>query len=224
MTKLIGTLVVSGTLVLLPALARSHDDEWDAGEEAETAPSSTPPSELPPALPSESPPAPPAQAQAPSTSVPAGQWVYTQQYGWVWTPYSDDYTYSPPGGYGEPYVYAYYPAYGWTWLVAPWVWGFGPRPFFGVYGPARFGWYAHGWWRQPARWHYAPSYGYRSAPAYGRGAGYSGVRPAPYAGGSAYRGAPRPVPHRAGGSSFVGSGRGGGYGSRVGRHTFTGRR
>ncbi len=210
MTKLIGTLVVFGTSVLLPAMARPQDDEWETApgttQAAETAPPSTPPSELPPALPSEGPPAPPAQPQA-QPSLPPGQWVYTQQYGWIWMPYSDDYTYSPPGGYGEPYVYGYYPAYGWMWLAAPWVWGFGPWPFFGVFGPVRFAWYVHGWWRYPARWHYAPVY--RS------GAGYGGVRTAPYyRGGGGYRVGPRPVPYRGGGSPYVGGGRG--FGSHVG--------
>jgi hypothetical protein len=46
-------------------------------------------------------------------------------------PYGDAYSYVPPGGCGEPYEYIYYPSYGWTWVVAPWVWSFGPWPHFG---------------------------------------------------------------------------------------------
>src|SRR5512138_1067308 len=101
MTKLIATLVVSGTLVVLvlPAMVQAQDEEWvttpESGDGAsgQTArPPTPPPSESPPAPPSENPPAPQAQAQAPS-SVPPGQWVYTEQYGWIWMPYADAYTY-----------------------------------------------------------------------------------------------------------------------------------
>ncbi|HET6438973.1 MAG TPA: hypothetical protein VFG59_12975 [Anaeromyxobacter sp.] len=74
-------------------------------------------------------------------------------------PYGDTYSWVPPDGYGEPYAYVYYPDYGWTWVVAPWVWGIGPWPFFGVLGPVRFGWYVHGWWHTPWRWHYRPYWG-----------------------------------------------------------------
>jgi hypothetical protein len=187
MTKLIGTLVVCGTLVSLPAMAHPQDDE--GAYSVEPAPGATPeaapPSELPPAPPSETPPY-QAQEQAPS-SVPPGQWVYTQQYGWIWMPYSDGYTYYPPGGYGEPYAYVFYPAYGWIWLAAPWVWGYGPWPFFGVYGSVGYAWYGHGYWRYPAHWHYAPYhggyYGVRPAPLHPGYAGHGGVRPAPYRGG-----------------------------------------
>jgi hypothetical protein len=41
-------------------------------------------------------------------AVPAGQWVYTQQYGWVWMPYGDAYSYVPPDGQGQPYEYVVY--------------------------------------------------------------------------------------------------------------------
>jgi hypothetical protein len=27
------------------------------------------------------------------------------------------------------------------WLAAPWVWGWGPYPYFGIRGPYGFGWY-----------------------------------------------------------------------------------
>jgi hypothetical protein len=101
-------------------------------------------------------PAPPQpDARAAEESPPPGQWVYTQQYGWVWMPYSDAYTHVPDYGYGQPYMFVYYPAYGWSWVVAPWVWGVGPWPYFGVYGGSRFGWHAHfvGWGHH-ARWHH----------------------------------------------------------------------
>jgi len=223
MTKLIGTLVMSGALALLPAVARPQDDEWETSPQSgpvergpvETqAPSTRPPADLPPIPPAETPAPPQAQAETPSQQLPAGQWVYTQQYGWIWMPYSDSYTYSPPSGSGEPYAYVYYPAYGWAWIAAPWMWGFGAWPFFGVYGPARYGWYAHGWWRHPAQWHYAPMrgarYGIRPAPVYRGGAGQPGVRPAPVRGSGGSGGsAPRPAPRHTT-SAFVGGGHVGG--------------
>jgi hypothetical protein len=207
MRKLIGTLVVSGSLAVLPGTARPQVDEqadssgFVAGVAAETAPPSTQaPSELPPSPPSEVPPEPPAQVQPPP-STPPGQWVYTEQYGWIWMAYADSYMHVPPDGYGQPYAYAYYPTYGWCWLAAPWVWGFGPWPSFGIFGPARFGWYGHGWWRNPGRWHYAPSrggsYGPRPAPAFRGGAGFGGARPPPYRSGAGTGGA-RPPPHQSG--------------------------
>jgi len=120
-------------------------------------------------------------------------------------PYADRYTYLPPGGYGEPYAYVYYPAYGWTWLAAPWMWGYGPWPYFGYYGSVRYGWYGHGWWRHPSRWRYAPSrpvYGIGRAPAYRGSASYGIVRPAPFREGPGARG-----------GSFMGHGGGrGGWG------------
>jgi hypothetical protein len=107
---------------------------------------------------------------------PSGQWVQTEQYGWVWMPYSDAYTRVPSDGYGEPYMYVYGPDLGWSWLVAPWVWGLGPWPVFGFYGSAHFGWYAHGWWRTPERWHWTGgsfSDGFRHA--HGQGGGMRNV-------------------------------------------------
>jgi hypothetical protein len=41
--------------------------------------------------------------------------------------------------YPQEYVYA--PLYGWTWLNAPWIWGWGPELYFGVGGFGHFGWY-----------------------------------------------------------------------------------
>jgi hypothetical protein len=224
MRTLAETLLLSGTLLFLPERARPADD--NAAAVATTAPepaaqpgaaapeaaspSSPPPAEAPPAPPSQTPPAPPAQAQAPAAQpVPPGQWVYTSQYGWVWMPYGDAYTYAPPDGYGVPYMYLYYPAYGWTWLVAPWVWGWGPWPYFGAYGPWGFGWYGHGWWRYPGRWHSAPY-------PFGGGYGHRGIRPAPPRGGFGY-GANLGVRGGFGGHG-VSSGQAGGGGRAGGRH------
>src|SRR5512138_3019027 len=163
-------------------IAQSFDAEWASADQPPAAPA-TPPSSAPeatPPAPPAQPPQPPAQQQA-TQQTPAGQWVYTQQYGWIWIPYGEGYSYIPPDGVGEPYLYAYYPAYGWTWIGAPWVWGIGPWPYF-VVGPAYFGWYSYGYWRTPWRWRYAPVpyrgvHPVRPAPApHTRGAV---VRPAP---------------------------------------------
>lgn len=129
----------------------------DPDVEAQAAPAESPPAEPVPAPPSVTPPAPPAQPQPAPADTPPGQWVYTSQYDWVWMPYANRYTWVPPGGWGEPCMYVYGPAFGWTWVVAPWVWGFGPWPFFGVTGPVHFGWWGHGWWRSPWRWQLVPA-------------------------------------------------------------------
>lgn len=175
-------LALPAVLLLLPVQAWAADGPAGsmtspgaaaAPPEPEAAPPpGSQPAQPPPAPPSLAPPGAPSQAQ-PSTSALRGQWVYTQQYGWVWMPYGDAYTSVPPGGYGQPYQYLYYPAYGWTWVVAPWVWGFGPWPYFGFFGPSRFAWYGYGWWRNPWRWHLAATpylgfrYGPRTAPHWG---------------------------------------------------------
>jgi hypothetical protein len=72
-----------------------------------------------------------------------GQWVYTEQYGWVWIPYEAQYTYAPTGPHTDPYEYVYCPSYGWSWLPAPWVFGEGAFPYFGARGPGRYGWSHH---------------------------------------------------------------------------------
>src|ERR1700690_1250014 len=89
-------------------------------------PSSAAPDLQPPAPPAQ-PPNPPAQSQAePRMQQPqmqqqpmvanqgagAGQWVYTDQYGWVWMPYGDQYTYEGSANDTSPYAYVYYPSYG----------------------------------------------------------------------------------------------------------------
>src|SRR5689334_13672626 len=74
------------------------------GPTAQVTPSSGPPGGPPPppsatapdgayppdAYPPDTSAPPPPQAQA---GVPQGQWVYTQQYGWVWMTYGDTYVY-----------------------------------------------------------------------------------------------------------------------------------
>jgi hypothetical protein len=196
MKRLEGVLVAM--LALVPGPAWSADDP--AAESARPqatpgtpSPTTSAPTETPPAPPAK-PPAPPAKARA-ADAQPAqsGHWVYTQQYGWVWMPYGDAYSYVPPDGVGEPYEYVYYPTYGWTWVVAPWIWGFGPWPYFGVFGPAHFGWYAHGWWRSPWRWHFRPTFGFAS----------HGFRPAPFRGGFVAHGVP---PGQVGHVGHVGGG------------------
>jgi hypothetical protein len=124
---------------------------------------------------------PPSVAVAPPSGT--GQWVDTAQYGWVWMPYGTAYTFLPAGAYPDMYVYV--PVYGWRWVVAPWVWGIGPRPY-SVYGWARFPWWGRGY----GRW-----YGFRGAPVWaGRGwgrPGWSGPAPDPAVPG----GVVRPAPH-----------------------------
>lgn len=107
--------------------------------------------------PSQAPPAPPAQlppppaASLPATPAPlrtasSGQWVYTRQYGWVWAPYDQRYTYVTADA-SVAQTYVYYPSFGWRWVAAPWVLGLGPAPLWGRLGPSRYAWYAHPWFR-----------------------------------------------------------------------------
>jgi len=185
-------------LLLVAARAGRSTDSDEQAAPATPAPSSSAPAETPPAPPAQ-PPAPPAQPRASDAeSATTGQWVFTQQYGWIWMPYGDFYASVPSNGEGDPYEYVYCPSYGWTWVVAPWVWGWGPWPFFGAIGPRHFGWYSHGWWRSPWRWHL------RSEPFRG-GIASHGVRPAPRGIGFVGRGGA----HLAGGGHVGGGGHGG---------------
>lgn len=76
---------------------------------------------------------------------PPGQWVYTQQYGWLWMPYGEQYVHADdpmqPNETVYPTEYVYLPLSGWTWLAAPWIWGWGPELYFGVGGAGHFAWY-----------------------------------------------------------------------------------
>ncbi len=153
-------------MLLVASYAQGQDDQNAAAQPTTAAPIETPPP------PPEEPPAPPEQVQmqAPQATVPqsgqqvsTGQWVYTYQYGWLWMPYGTQYSYEPSTVGAYPYAYVYYPIYGWTWLTSPWVWGLGPLPYFGYYGPRHFLWY-----RGPG-FHYSPWYGgYRGGPGWGR--------------------------------------------------------
>jgi hypothetical protein len=101
------------------------------------------------AAPSEAPPPPPTQA---APAPPRGQWVSTEQYGWVWIPYGRQYTYIPGDPQVYPDQYVYYPAYGWRWVVAPWVYGYGPSPYWGPAGLRFFVWYSRPWFRVGGYW------------------------------------------------------------------------
>ena len=175
-------------------------------------PNAPPPPPPPDAAPAEGPPpgeASPPQAPPPpmqgSESVappvspppdagPSGQWVNTSQYGQVWIPYGQQYTYIPGDPQAFPDQYVYYPAYGWRWVVAPWVYGYGPSPSWGPSGPRYFAWYARPWFRVGGYWgwggyhswgHYhgwvGPrswgTHGWSGAPAYYR-SGVGGPHPA----------------------------------------------
>ena len=188
-TSLVAAALLAGSVAPRQVLAQANEP----GSQA--TPPSGEPSEAPPPPPPAPPPAPaPAPAEPQQAAPPSqpGQWVYTQQYGWIWMDYGDSFTYVPPSGAGEPLAYVYYPVVGWTWIVAPWVWGIGPWPYFGVRGPAYFAWYRHGWWRTPTHWHYRPAPVYARTPMTVHGVRgpvtVHGVRPAP-----AFNGA-RPSP------------------------------
>jgi len=153
-------VALSAALAAIPTAARPTGDEVviavDEGvQPAFEAPAGPPPG---PAVDGAAPPAEQIQGQAAGS----GQWVHTSQYGWIWMPYGNAYTYLPADG-GAPDMYVYYPAVGWCWVVAPWLWGFGPQPFFGVVGPWRFAWWGHGF----GHW-----YGFRGTWAGWRGHGF----------------------------------------------------
>jgi hypothetical protein len=216
MTRYAEVLVFCSALLLLPARASSQAEQEPAPPAAqpEDAPPTAPPADVPPP-PAEAPAQPRVEAQAPAATPPPGQWVYTQQYGWVWMPYADRYTYVPADGYGQPYMYLYYPAYGWAWVAAPWVWGYGPWPYFSLGLAWNFGWYSHGWWRHPGRWHFAPGPfrrpvpGAVARPTPSRGAGSVGPAPRPGTGGGVVAPGVRPAPSRGSGGGGGGGGGGG---------------
>ena len=81
------------------------------------------------------------QDLTPPAETPAanGQWVNTSQDGWLYMPYGDQYVSEGSPGDESPYAYVYEPDSGWTWLEAPWVWGWGPYPYFGALGPGASG-------------------------------------------------------------------------------------
>jgi hypothetical protein len=124
-------------------------------EASQTAPKPQPLA-APPAGASAPAPPPPSAARTPGPmsmepapvepGPPSGQWVYTTQYGWIWLPYSREYTQVSADG-GVAYEYAYYPNGGWRWVYAPWVLGWGPSPYWGRPGPRSYVWYSRPWFR-----------------------------------------------------------------------------
>ncbi len=184
-----------------------------APAEPNVTPPQAAPAEGPP--PSEAPPPPPLQGSesaappvSPPSAGPAGQWVHTSQFGWLWIPHGQQYTYIPGDPQVFPDQYVYYPAFGWRWVVAPWVYGYGPSPYWGAYGPRHFAWYAHPWFHVGGYWgwggyrgwgHYRGwvgprswgARGWRGAPAYYR-TGVGGPHPGhAFRAGPARGGAPR---------------------------------
>lgn len=137
------------TFALVAPLALAAQEPLDRAAQGQA------PRELPPdtAAPRDTPPPPPPPSARPKPPADlererpraeeGGQWVYTDQYGWVWMPYGEGFTHLPASG-GTPHMYLYYPEVGWTWVLAPWLWGWGPRPYFGVLGPRYFGWWGVG--------------------------------------------------------------------------------
>ena len=123
-------------------------------------------------------PAPMPEATAP---VPEGQWAYTSQYGWLWMPYAQSYTHVVPDS-AIAYSYVYYPTFGWRWVVAPWVLGFGMAPRWGGPGPARFSWYTRPWFRVGVPYHPFRGPGWVRPPMSGRPFG-----PRPFGGGGWHR-------------------------------------
>jgi len=142
-------------------------------------PPAPPPKETPPPPVTQAPPPPHAQPiepppaanaprpAAPAVRAPAGQWVYTQQYGWLWMPYEQAYTHVVPDA-ALAYMFVYYPAFGWRWVVAPWVLGFGVAPYWGALGPVHFVWYARPWFRIGVPYYPYRGPGWRHPPTSGR--------------------------------------------------------
>jgi hypothetical protein len=137
--------------VTAPALAQPQPPPPLPDENARPP---TPPPDAQPPPPPPSPPPPisqpmqPAQTNPPPAPAPSnvnGEWVYTAQYGWIWIPYDQQYTYVNVNS-GVAFEFAFYPRFGWRWVLAPWVLGLGPGPYF-IHGPRLFAWYRHPWFR-----------------------------------------------------------------------------
>ena len=117
-----------------------------AGQLATPAQPAAPPPNVAPS-PAPAPPTPVTQAAPVEPPPPSsGQWIYTSQYGWIWTPYGREYTSVSADG-GVAYEYAYYPGGGWRWIYSPWVLGWGPSPYWGRLGPRHYVWYSRPWFR-----------------------------------------------------------------------------
>ena len=127
-------LLASSTVALLCAPRLSA--------QAQPGPDNPMPTEEPAPPPPVPPPVPARAAPAPARAT--GQWAYTQQYGWIWMPYGSQYEQVPATQTSDdvyPQEYVYMPFYGWTWLDAPWIWGWGPSLYFSVGGVGHFSWY-----------------------------------------------------------------------------------
>ncbi len=154
------SFVFAAFMLLGSPTARSQEvsdlpDDYVAPATPELAqPASAPPTEPPPAPPVLPPPSPiqpdpeyPAGGPAKDAEavdpqrVGDGQWVYTEQYGWVFMAYGDQYVDEGDADDETPYAFVYYPGNAWVWVAAPWVWGWGAYPYFGATGPSLFGWY-----------------------------------------------------------------------------------
>jgi hypothetical protein len=147
------SLTAAALLLAAPALAQ------DADQAPEATPQGQAPGKIPPPPPQNLPAPPGADEQLPADQpADSGQWVYTDQDGWVWMPYGDDYVYTPEGDSGQPYAYVYGPALGWCWIAAPWVWGLGPVPYFGPRGGGRFHWYHSVGWHTRGSGHFHGGY------------------------------------------------------------------
>ena len=210
-------LVAVSFLYAGTALAQ-EEGQYEDAPEATQAPTTGAPNQLPPAPPAN--PGYPAQAQqqqqAPQAVAPppqqgvqapaSGQWTYTNQYGWVYLPYAQNYTYVAPDG-GTAYTYAWYPTYGWRWIDSPWVLGWGPSPYWGSYGYSRFAWNVHPWFHVGI---YRGGYGYHNGYGYHTYGGYHGgyrTYGGGYRGGTVYHGG---AAIRAGSGHVSGGSRGGG--------------
>lgn len=193
--------------------AQSQPSVQPAGPAPDQLPPTPPDNPAPPSYQGEVPPAPPAPTAA-QVDPGSGQWVYTSQYGWVWMPYAQNYTYVTPDE-SNVYTFLYYPTFGWRWVYAPWVLGVGPWPYWGFHGVIPFYWHAHPYyWRaRPYAWGAHP-YAWGGHPYYGRGPAEHGHMGPPEHGGPHYSG------HGGyGGGGYGGGGYGGGgHGGHGGRH------
>jgi hypothetical protein len=140
MKTFLGTVALSASLslALAPAVAHPQEDPegWAAAPADQAAEQDDDDQVAYPAEPVAS----PQEASA------QGQWVQTEQYGRIWMPYADGYVRVPDDG-EPPRMYVYGPSIGWSWVIAPWIWGWGPSPFFGRLGCDHFGWWGHGYGR-----------------------------------------------------------------------------
>ena len=103
-----------------PAATSSPSAAPPTAAQAPLQPPAPAPKETPPPPATQAPPPPHAQpieppaaenaprSPAPAPAPPAGQWVYTRQYGWLWMPYEQAYTYVVPDA-ALAYMFVYYP-------------------------------------------------------------------------------------------------------------------